>query len=141
MKIAIQMDPIENVNVHADTSFDLALEAHQRGHEIHIYQPGALALEDGRLSARARKASALKRDQGAHVILDDLAPLDLHGVDIVLVRQDPPFDMAYITAAHLLEALKDEVLVVNNPKSIRQHSSRATSPASAISANAMATSF
>ena len=119
MKIAIQMDPIEGVNVHADTSFDLALEAHGRGHEIFIYQPDALALKDGRVSARARKVAALKREQGAHASLAAPERLDLHGVDIVLVRQDPPFNMAYITAAQILERLQPQVLVVNDPRAIR----------------------
>ncbi len=119
MKIAIQMDPIGAVNVNADTSFDLALEAHGRGSEIWIYQPHHLALRDGRVSARAAKVVSLKREQGAHAVLAAEEILDLHGVDIVLVRQDPPFNMAYITAAHILEHLQPEVLVVNDPRSIR----------------------
>lgn len=119
MKIAIQMDPISAVNVNADTTFDLALEAHGRGHEIWVYGPQSLAMRDGRVSARAAKAVALKRDQGSHSILAPESVLDLHGVDIVLVRQDPPFNMAYITAAHLLEHLQPGVLVVNDPRSIR----------------------
>ncbi len=119
MKIAIQMDPIEAVNVDADTSFDLALEAHQRGHEIWIYQPQSLALYDGRVSAGARKVSALKREQGAHVTLEGPERLDLHSMNIVLVRQDPPFNMAYITAAQILERLQPGVLVVNDPRAIR----------------------
>jgi glutathione synthase len=119
MKIAIQMDPIERVNVNTDTSFDLALEAQARGHEIFVYQPAALAMRDGKVSARARKATALKREQGAHATLGAEEPLDLHGVDVVLVRQDPPYDMAYITACHFLEHLTPGVLVVNNPRSIR----------------------
>jgi len=119
MKIAILMDPIGAVNVNADTTFDLALEAHGRGHEIWIHEPRSLAMRDGRVSARARKAVALRREQGSHAELGAEEILDLHGVDIVLVRQDPPFDMAYITAAHLLERLKPGVLVVNDPRSIR----------------------
>lgn len=119
MKIAIQMDPIGAVNVNADTSFDLALEAHGRGHEIWIYGPQSLAMRDGRVSARAERVVALKREQGAHASLAPGEILDLHGVDIVLVRQDPPFNMAYITAAHLLERLRPGVLVVNDPRSIR----------------------
>ncbi len=119
MKIAIQMDPIEGVNVDADTSFDLALEAYGRGHEIWIYQPHRLALRDGRVSALARKAVALKREQGAHANLAAPERLDLHSVDVVLVRQDPPFDMAYITAAQILERLSPGVLVVNDPRGIR----------------------
>lgn len=119
MKIAIQMDPIGAVNVNADTSFDLALEAHGRGHEIWIYGPQSLAMRDGRISARAGKVITLKREQGSHASLAPDAILDLHSVNIVLVRQDPPFDMAYITTAHLLERLQPEVLVVNHPRSIR----------------------
>lgn len=119
MKIAIQMDPIEGVNVHADTTFDLALEAHGRGHEIWIYQPQQLSLRDGRVSAAARKATSLKREQGAHAILAAPERLDLHAMNVVLVRQDPPFNMAYITAAQILERLQPDVLVLNDPKSIR----------------------
>ncbi|MBY0423739.1 MAG: glutathione synthase [Parvularculaceae bacterium] len=119
LKIAIQMDPIEGVNVNADTTFDLALEAHARGHEIYVYQPQSLWLRDGRVGARARKVSMLKREQGAHVALDTAAALDLHSVDVVLVRQDPPFNMAYITAAQILERLTPDVLVLNDPRSIR----------------------
>ncbi|MEE2690180.1 MAG: glutathione synthase [Pseudomonadota bacterium] len=119
LKIAIQMDPVEAVNVNADTSFDLALEAHARGHQIWIYQPHALALNGGRVSATARKVRSLKREQGSHAQLEGAATLDLHGVDVVLIRQDPPFNMAYITAAQILERLLPDVLVLNNPRSIR----------------------
>jgi glutathione synthase len=119
LKIAVQMDPIEAVDVDADTTFDLCLEAHSRGHEVWIYQPQALQLRDGKASTRAKKALALKREQGAHATLGAPAPLDLHGVDVVLVRQDPPFNMAYISAAQLLERLLPDVLVLNNPRAIR----------------------
>ncbi|MCB2112292.1 MAG: glutathione synthase [Parvularculaceae bacterium] len=119
MKIAIQMDPIVNVDVNADTSFDLALEAYGRGYEIWVYGPSSLAMRDGRITARAEKAAALKREQGAHALLTSPEIIDLHTFDIVLVRQDPPFDMAYITAAHLLERLKPDTLVLNDPRSIR----------------------
>jgi glutathione synthase len=119
LKIAIQMDPIEAVNVDADTTFDLALAAHQRGHEIWIYQPKALSMRDGRVFARARKVAGLKREPGAHAVLAVESVLDLHTVDVVLIRQDPPFNMAYVTAAQLLERLQPEVLVVNDPRAIR----------------------
>ncbi|MDZ7629438.1 MAG: glutathione synthase [Parvularculaceae bacterium] len=119
MKIAIQMDPIERVDVNADTSFDLALEAHGRGHEIWVYQPDSLTLRDGRVSANARKVTSLNREQGAHATLAAAERLDLHGMTVVLVRQDPPFNMAYITAAQILERLQPEVLVVNDPRAIR----------------------
>ncbi|PQA88801.1 glutathione synthase [Marinicaulis flavus] len=119
MKIAIQMDPIEAVDVDADTSFDMALEAFGRGHEIWVYQPQMLQLDGGSVRARARKVEHLKRDQGEHVKLAAPEVIDLRGVDVVLVRQDPPFNMAYITAAQILERLVPDVLVLNNPRSIR----------------------
>ncbi len=119
LKIAIQMDPIEAVNVNADTSFDLALEAFGRGHQIWVYQPQMLQLDGGVVKARARKVEQLKREQGAHATLAAPEVIDLHGVDVVLVRQDPPFNMAYITAAQILERLIPDVLVLNNPRSIR----------------------
>lgn len=119
LKIAIQMDPIERVNVHADTTFDLALEAHQRGHEIWIYEPRHLSMLSGRVGAKARRVERLAREQGAHVMLGAPMSLDLHEVDVVLIRQDPPFNMAYITAAQILERLAPDVLVLNNPRAIR----------------------
>ena len=119
LKIAIQMDPIEAVNVNADTSFDLALEAFSRGHEIWVYQPEMLQLDCGVVRARARQVEHLKREQGDHVKLAAPQVIDLHGLDVVLVRQDPPFNMAYITAAQILERLLPDVLVLNNPRSIR----------------------
>ncbi|WP_375204835.1 glutathione synthase [Hyphococcus sp.] len=119
LKIAIQMDPIEAVNVNADTSFDLALEAFSRGHEIWVYQPEMLQLDCGVVRARARQVEHLKREQGDHVKLAAPEVIDLHGLDVVLVRQDPPFNMAYITAAQILERLLPDVLVLNNPRSIR----------------------
>ena len=119
LKIAIQMDPIEAVNVNADTSFDMALEAFGRGHEIWIYQPQMLQLDSGAVKARARKVEMLKRAQGEHVALGAPQVISLHDVDAVLVRQDPPFNMAYITAAQILERLLPDVLVLNNPRAIR----------------------
>ncbi|MEL7487483.1 MAG: glutathione synthase [Pseudomonadota bacterium] len=119
LKIAIQMDPIETVDVHADTTFDMALEAFARSHEIWVYDPRALRLWDGRVSASARRVESLKREQGEHATLQDAETLDLHDVDVVLIRQDPPFDMAYITAAQILERLQPDVLVLNDPRAIR----------------------
>jgi len=119
LKIAIQMDPIENVAVNADTTFDMALEAHGRGHEIWIYQPQALQLYGGRVRARARRLEAIARKQGQHAVLSAHKLIDLHGMDVVLIRQDPPFNMAYITAAQILERLGGDALVVNDPRAIR----------------------
>jgi glutathione synthase len=119
LKIAIQMDPIEAVSVNADTTFDMALEAFGRGHAIWIYQPQHLQLDCGIVKARARKVETLARVQGDHVTLGAPALINLHEVDVVLIRQDPPFNMAYITAAQILERLMPDVLVLNNPRSIR----------------------
>ena len=119
LKIAIQMDPIEAVDVDADTSFDMALEAYGRGHQIWIYQPGHLQLDSGVVRARARAVEMLERKQGAHVKLGAPHLINLHDVNVILIRQDPPFDMAYITAAQILEQLNDDVFVLNNPRAIR----------------------
>ena len=119
LKIAIQMDPIESVDVNADTTFDMALEAYGRGHEIWVYHPGALQLNGADILARARRADALQRVQGEHVTLAAPEIVDLRTMDAVLIRQDPPFDMAYITAAQILERLAPDVLVLNDPRAIR----------------------
>jgi glutathione synthase len=118
LKVAIQMDPIEGVHPLSDTTFLMALNAQERGHEMWVYQPDSLALEDGRLTARARPISV--RDLvGDHVTLGDRELVDLSKMDVVLMRQDPPFDMAYITATHLLEHIHPRTLVVNNPIEVR----------------------
>ena len=119
LKVAIQMDPIEAVFVDADTTFDMALEAHGRGHEIWVYGPGALQLNGADVLARARRAEALQRKQGEHVSLSASEVVSLRDMDVVLIRQDPPFDMAYITAAQILERLAPDVLVLNDPRAIR----------------------
>ena len=119
LKIAIQMDPIETVDVNADTSFDMALEAHSRGHEIWVYPAPSLQLYTGRVMARAQRIETIQRQQGDHVTLSEKQALDLRDVDVVLIRQDPPFDMTYITAAMILERLQPDVLVLNDPRSIR----------------------
>ncbi len=119
LKIAIQMDPIEHVDVNADTSFDMALEAFGRGHEIFVYGPDTLQLQNGAVHARAQRVDAIKRKQGEHVNLSSPALVDLREVDVVFIRQDPPFNMAYITAAQILERLQPETLVLNDPRAIR----------------------
>ena len=119
LKIAIQMDPIEHVDVNADTTFDMALEAFGRGHEIFVYGPETLQLKDGAVLARAQRIDAIKREQNEHVNLAEATLVDLRNVDVVLIRQDPPFNMAYITAAQILERLEPETLVLNNPRAIR----------------------
>ncbi len=118
-RLAIQMDPIERVDIHADTTFDLALEAFSRGWEVWTFSPDELSLESGRVIARARRASKLERTDGAHVELGEPQRLNLAGMSAILIRQDPPFDMAYVTSALILERLAPEVLVLNDPRSIR----------------------
>lgn len=119
LKIAFQMDPITHVNVNGDSTFDIALECFNRGHELWVYEPRDLSFEDGRVRARARAVEHVQRVQGDHVRLAAPAVLDLHGVDVVFLRQDPPFDMSYITSTHILEHLQPEVLVVNDPRHVR----------------------
>jgi glutathione synthase len=117
--VAIQMDPIDTINIDADSTFALALEAQKRGHALYHYLPQALTLRDARLYARGRPLEVFRR-YGNHHRFGDFEELDLAGVDVVLMRQDPPFDMAYITATHLLELLpEDGPLVVNDPASVR----------------------
>ena len=118
-RIAIQMDPLETVDINADTTFALAECAQARGHELFVYQPKHLSFDTGRLIARARPAEVQRvKDQPG--ILGEERVLDLAAdVDVVLMRQDPPFDMAYITACHLLEMLKGETLVLNDPEFVR----------------------
>jgi glutathione synthase len=119
LAIAIQMDPIDSINIDADSTFALALEAQARGHALYHYLPQALTLRDGRLYARGRSLEVFRR-HGNHHHFGAFEELDLAGLDIVLMRQDPPFDMAYITATHLLELLPgDGPLVVNDPASVR----------------------
>jgi glutathione synthase len=118
LKVAIQMDPVEGINPTADTSFLMALNAQERGHKLWTYQPDKLALEDGRLTARARSLE-VRAIVGDHQSQGPVEVIDLAGIDVVLMRQDPPFDMAYITATHLLEHVHPATLVVNDPAEVR----------------------
>ena len=118
LAVAIQMDPIETIDIDADSSFMLALEAQERGHGLYHYLPTDLAFRDGRLYAKARPLS-VRREKGNHCTLGSIEAIDLSAVDVVLMRQDPPFDMAYITATHLLEHIHPETLVVNDPFHVR----------------------
>ena len=118
LAVAIQMDPIESVNIDADSTFVLALEAQARGHGLYHYLPSRLSLREGRLTAKARRLE-VRREHGRHFSLGPEETLDLASMDVILMRQDPPFDMAYITATHLLEHVREQVLVVNDPVSVR----------------------
>jgi glutathione synthase len=119
LKVAIQMDPIEAVNIDSDTTFLMAVTAQERGHRLWVYDFRTLALEEGRLYCRAR-AVTLRQSVGDHVTFGDWERLDLaEDVDVILMRQDPPFDMAYVTATYLLETVHPRTLVVNDPSEVR----------------------
>jgi glutathione synthase len=120
LKIAVQMDPIETINIAGDSTFAIMLEAQARGHELWHYTPDQLHYRHGQVVAEARPLAGLQRVAGAHVTKGPPVTLDLAtDVDVVLMRQDPPFDLAYITATHLLDMIKDQTLVVNNPAEVR----------------------
>lgn len=118
LAVAIQMDPIETIDIDADSTFVLGLEAQARGHALWHYLPRHLSLSGGRVVARAR-ALTLRRQKGNHYTFGPWTELDLASMDVVLMRQDPPFDMAYITATHILEHIHPKTLVVNDPVSVR----------------------
>jgi glutathione synthase len=128
LKVAVQMDPIESINIDADSTFALMLEAQLRGHALWHYEVRHMALREGvrrqgaireeRLFARARPVT-VERQHGAHYRFGELEYLDLATMDVVLMRQDPPFDMAYITATHMLEHIQPGTLVVNDPAAVR----------------------
>jgi glutathione synthase len=118
LAVAIQMDPIESIDINGDSTFALALEGQKRGHGLYHYLTEHLSLRDGRVTARARPLQ-VRREAGNHFSFGAEEKLDLAGVDVVLMRQDPPFDMAYITATHILEHIHPQTLVVNDPVSVR----------------------
>ena len=118
LKVAVQMDPIESINIDADSTFALMLEAQARGHVMWHYHVRDLALANKRVVARAQPVT-VERKKGAHWSFGPEEELDLAQVDVVLMRQDPPFDMAYITATHILEHIHPKTLVVNDPASVR----------------------
>ena len=118
MKIAFQMDPIGPIDINADSTFRLAEEAQARGHELFYYTPDKLAYDQGRVSARGWPLS-VQRVEGDHFRLGDEATVDLADFDVVWLRQDPPFDMFYITTTHLLDRLTPGTTVVNDPFWVR----------------------
>ncbi len=118
LRVAVQMDPIDRINIRGDSTFALLLEAQQRGHRISYYTPDKLALLDGRLFAQV--APLQVRDKaGDHFTLGEWKRVALGDFDVVLLRQDPPFDLNYITSTHLLERIHPKTLVVNDPGSVR----------------------
>ena len=119
LRVAVQMDPLETINLAGDSSFALMLAAQARGHSVFHYDVKSLAYESGRLTAWAAPVT-VQRVEGNHFVRDGHRSMDLvKDVDVVLMRQDPPFDLSYITATHLLERLEGQTLVVNDPASVR----------------------
>ena len=119
LRAAVQMDPLEKINISGDSTFAIMLGAQARGHRLYHYLADDLTYQDGRLYAGAHEVS-VQPVPGDHFRLGEFAILDLgRDVDVVLMRQDPPFDLGYITATHLLERIKGETLVVNDPAAVR----------------------
>ncbi|UWR44265.1 glutathione synthase [Phaeobacter inhibens] len=120
MKIAFQMDPITDVDINADSSFRIAEEAQARGHSLFFYGPDQLAYQEGRITARGHDMR-VQRVAGTPAELGPRREVDLSDFDVVWLRQDPPFDMHYITSTHLLDRLKGQALVVNDPFWVRNY--------------------
>jgi glutathione synthase len=118
LTVAIQMDPIERIDIAGDSTFALALEGQARGHTLLYYGPRDLSLRDTKVGARVRSLR-VKNERGNHFTLGDPYGYELSQADVVLMRQDPPFDMAYITATHILERIQPATLVVNDPFHVR----------------------
>ncbi|MEL7188107.1 MAG: glutathione synthase [Pseudomonadota bacterium] len=120
LRVAVQMDPIEDINIKGDSSFALMLAAQERGHTLYEYHVESLTLDaDDRLFAECAPVT-VQRVEGDHVSMGERQRLDLgKDIDVILMRQDPPFHMGYITATHLLERIKQETLVVNDPANVR----------------------
>ena len=118
LTVAIQMDPIEKIDIGGDSTFALALEAQSRGHGLLYYGPRDLSFRDGQVFAHVRPLN-VRAVRGDHFALGTPFVYDLSGADVVLMRQDPPFDMAYITATHILERIHPKTLVVNDPRQVR----------------------
>jgi len=118
LTVAVQMDSIRAIRIAGDTTFALLLEAQARGHRLLHYTPDRLSLQNGRVTARV-EALTVQDVEGAHATLGEPGRMELSEADVVLMRQDPPFDMAYITATHMLERLPPSTLVVNNPAEVR----------------------
>jgi glutathione synthase len=119
LRVAVQMDPLGTINIAGDSTFAIMISAQARGHALYHYAPEALSYQAGRVSAQAHPVT-VQPVQGDHYRVGDPILLDLgRDVDVVLMRQDPPFDLGYITATHLLERIQGETLVVNDPASVR----------------------
>ena len=118
LNIAVQMDPIERINIRGDSTFAMLLEAQQRGHAISYYTPDKLAMDGGKVFASVRPLQ-VRDKEGEHFTLGAARRTELTAFDVILLRQDPPFDLNYITTTHLLERLQGKTLVVNDPAQVR----------------------
>ena len=118
LTVAVQMDPVERIRIAGDSSFALMLEAARRGYKLLTYTPDKLSMRDGNVIAMA-KPTQVRDIEGDHVTLGVEERTDLGEVDVVLLRQDPPFDMGYVTTTHLLERIHPKTLVVNDPAHVR----------------------
>ncbi|MBY0611585.1 MAG: glutathione synthase [Beijerinckiaceae bacterium] len=118
LTVAVQMDPIERINIVGDSTFALMLEAQKRGHTLFFYTPDSLAMQNGKVTASLRPCE-VRDEVGNHVTLGEKSRIDLGTMDVVLLRQDPPFDMNYITTTHFLERIHPKTLVVNDPAHVR----------------------
>jgi glutathione synthase len=118
LNVAVQMDPIERINIRGDSTFALLLEAQRRGHALSYYTPDRMAMLQGRVFATVQSLT-VRDEVGNHFTLGDGKRIELSSLDVVLMRQDPPFDLAYITATHLLERIHPGTLVVNDPAAVR----------------------
>jgi glutathione synthase len=118
LNVAVQMDPIDRIRIQGDSTFALLLAAQQRGHRLAYYTPDRLAMQDGRVFATVRPVT-VQDVEGSHYRLGEEARVELSTFDVVLMRQDPPFDLAYITATHFLERIHPRTLVVNDPAHVR----------------------
>src|SRR5476651_30115 len=118
LTVAVQMDPIERIKIAGDSTFGLLLEAQARGHSLLYYTPDRLSLNGARVLAQVQPLQ-VRDAQGEHAELGEEKSVDLAEVDVVLLRQDPPFDLAYVTTTHLLERIHPKTLVVNDPAHVR----------------------
>jgi glutathione synthase len=118
LKVAVQMDPIDRIKIAGDSTFAVLLEAQKRGHKLSYFTPDKLSMADGRVTASAHSLE-VRDKQGDHFTLGEAKSTDVSAFDVVLLRQDPPFDLAYITTTHLLERVHPKTLVVNDPASVR----------------------
>lgn len=120
LTVAFQMDPIDAIDINADSSFRLAEEAQARGHKLFYYTPDQLSYQEGRVMARGQDL-VVRREAGNHFDVGDMREQDLSEVDVIWLRQDPPFDMGYITTTHILDRIHPDTLVVNDPFWVRNY--------------------